>query len=649
MNTRGAGKTALNLTTALFLCVVFSSFMRLIAQGRGGSITGRILWSDGRPVEGVRVAAVSTSGSGAVLAALAETDEAGRYRLEDIPPGDYKVAAGLLGSPTYFPNANNIANGKSIRVTAGQAIANVDTTLTDPPARLERPTPPKLELDPATGAKRRITPLMAAIGRNAPVEEVRALASSADVNAQDIWGWTALMYASLSEDAAVTKELLARGADPHARSRSGQTAVLAHVLAVQTSTHDAISALRLLLAAGADIDAADHAGETALMRAIPGSIPKTDDLWLLLNPPRLGGPEGDDRSPSAVARVNLVAFLKDAGAKSGLKNLQGLTALDLLKTEADSLPGPSAQHEKLRLLLEQPAGPMNLVRVKGTVRASSGEQLALRRFGVDPIRVVANVGADGAVDFPAVVPGVYQVESVPAPLFPVILPFITIPPSDPQNVAIPLQPMHSVRIRATSTNGGAAGTIWLLLARAPSPDTRSAPSGLNLRIPEYMFAALTKGASPHLVQLGGPRGQPDPVRLELSPLGPSVGERGFFYDPQRYSVLTAGADGVFSIFLPEGDYVVAVVGLGRTGFEPFGGMGGGFGFSSGQAPAGFGFGNRGGAGNRRGFESEPVFLPPPQQPASPGSLTSGGADLTTGMFRVNAQSEREILIVMPPL
>ena len=81
------------------------------------------------------------------------------------------------------------------------------------------------------------------------------LEAGADVNAQDYWGCTALMYA---KDAEQTKLLLEAGADINARDEDGRTVLMFANDAEQT---------KLLLEAGADVNAQTEGGKTALMCA----------------------------------------------------------------------------------------------------------------------------------------------------------------------------------------------------------------------------------------------------------------------------------------------------------------------------------------------------------------------------------------------
>ncbi|HZI50446.1 MAG TPA: carboxypeptidase regulatory-like domain-containing protein [Terriglobia bacterium] len=83
------------------------------AQNDKGSVSGRVLSTDGKPAAGVRVAAVvapeqgtgnpTNVTGGPTLLSLAQTDNEGSYRLENIPPGRYYITAGLVDLPTYYP------------------------------------------------------------------------------------------------------------------------------------------------------------------------------------------------------------------------------------------------------------------------------------------------------------------------------------------------------------------------------------------------------------------------------------------------------------------------------------------------------------------------------------------------------------------
>ena len=130
--------------------------------GRGGGapgvVTGQVLTRDGAPATAVRVAAIPAPPPKAVEGLnyyvpppptrVTQTDEQGRYRLTDLPPGPYLIAAGLVGVGTYFPNEQDPLRAVPVNVTAG-APAGADIRMVTPiGARVSgRVTPP-----PAAGA-----------------------------------------------------------------------------------------------------------------------------------------------------------------------------------------------------------------------------------------------------------------------------------------------------------------------------------------------------------------------------------------------------------------------------------------------------------------------------------------------------------------
>src|SRR6185436_1279393 len=82
---------------------------RLMAQvllpstSQTGTITGVIRTPAGTPAPGIRVTAMRTDmveDSVRGMASLAQTDSEGRYRLENVPPGRYYIAAGRVDLPT---------------------------------------------------------------------------------------------------------------------------------------------------------------------------------------------------------------------------------------------------------------------------------------------------------------------------------------------------------------------------------------------------------------------------------------------------------------------------------------------------------------------------------------------------------------------
>jgi hypothetical protein len=100
-----------------------------------GTISGVLRNADGRPAFGVRVAALAKPETqnealtGADLTSIAQTDEQGRFRLEDIPAGQYYIVAGRVDLPTYYPGTSQMESATVVRVNPGAAQAGLDFSL----------------------------------------------------------------------------------------------------------------------------------------------------------------------------------------------------------------------------------------------------------------------------------------------------------------------------------------------------------------------------------------------------------------------------------------------------------------------------------------------------------------------------------------
>ncbi|HEX4999914.1 MAG TPA: carboxypeptidase regulatory-like domain-containing protein, partial [Terriglobia bacterium] len=90
-------------------------------------IAGFVRTPSGAPVPGVRVASMSVdSPTGASsLFGIAQTDETGRYVIEDIPDGRYFVVAGSLTMPLYHPGVGTSA-GATIIAMSGKPVTGIN-------------------------------------------------------------------------------------------------------------------------------------------------------------------------------------------------------------------------------------------------------------------------------------------------------------------------------------------------------------------------------------------------------------------------------------------------------------------------------------------------------------------------------------------
>ncbi|HJR07613.1 MAG TPA: ankyrin repeat domain-containing protein [Pyrinomonadaceae bacterium] len=115
------------------------------------------------------------------------------------------------------------------------------------------------------------------------------LESGAEVNTQDKYGETALMYAARNGHAESIKALIAKGAWVNVRNNEGETAI---VKAVQNGCD--VHALKVLIEAGANVNALTDKGESVLEKA---------------------------EASLACPESGMIQVLKDSGAKYDKRNI----------------------------------------------------------------------------------------------------------------------------------------------------------------------------------------------------------------------------------------------------------------------------------------------------------------------------------------
>jgi TonB family protein len=89
-------------------------------------ISGRLLSTEDAPVTGVRVVALETAYPRLNIAGQSETDKDGRYRLENLSPGEYFIVADPFRIPSYYPGTGNRDNSATVSVTPGAVLNGVD-------------------------------------------------------------------------------------------------------------------------------------------------------------------------------------------------------------------------------------------------------------------------------------------------------------------------------------------------------------------------------------------------------------------------------------------------------------------------------------------------------------------------------------------
>jgi hypothetical protein len=110
-----------------------------VHMARGGAIAGRILYDDGEPVTFARLTLFRRMKTGLMPFATSETrtDDRGRYRLEEVPSGEYAVGvvdtiSAELGKgvvTVYHPAATNAQDASMVSVTSAGETENVNLTV----------------------------------------------------------------------------------------------------------------------------------------------------------------------------------------------------------------------------------------------------------------------------------------------------------------------------------------------------------------------------------------------------------------------------------------------------------------------------------------------------------------------------------------
>jgi Carboxypeptidase regulatory-like domain len=118
------------------------ALLLLVFQGTG-VVTGRLVMASGAPAANVRVALAPVDDR-TQLASITQTDSLGRYRLENVSPGQYHVTAGPVDSPTFLPGTRSRDTAIIISVTAGATldVPDFNSRLSRFRGRVVRQAPP---------------------------------------------------------------------------------------------------------------------------------------------------------------------------------------------------------------------------------------------------------------------------------------------------------------------------------------------------------------------------------------------------------------------------------------------------------------------------------------------------------------------------
>lgn len=156
------------------------------------------------------------------------------------------------------------------------------------------------------------------------------LASGADVNAKNIQGVTALMWASYFNNTKAMQLFMDAGADVNTKDNEGYTAL---IIAAEKNN---VNAIKLLIKAGADVNAKCNDGATAIMRAAAHNSAKAIPL-LIVAGADVSAKDNEGCTALMYAAANdskkSVELLVKAGADVNAQNDDGDTALDIARKE----------------------------------------------------------------------------------------------------------------------------------------------------------------------------------------------------------------------------------------------------------------------------------------------------------------------------
>lgn len=108
-----------------FLFILFPSLTT--AQQFRATVTGTVADSQGAVVPGVTVTALNTDTN---VAAEAQTNERGVYTIQQLPPGPYRITAGLSGFKTFVREGITLRTAETVTVNLVLSLGAVEETVT---------------------------------------------------------------------------------------------------------------------------------------------------------------------------------------------------------------------------------------------------------------------------------------------------------------------------------------------------------------------------------------------------------------------------------------------------------------------------------------------------------------------------------------
>jgi hypothetical protein len=420
-----------------------------VSTGIAG-IRGRVLSAMGNPAANIRIA-LSPVGDGGVMIGITQTDSAGRYRIESVPPGRYYIIAGLVDSPTYLPGVPTRNTATAVSLTAESVVDAPDFRIASQSGGLR--------------VKGRVTRDWLASGEAAPPLEV-LLTGGPNGRGRIVPGNDMRFSAGAAPDGSFEFPSL-----PPGRYRVGFIPNVS-----QTSFPEVV--------VDRDIDNLQLTIPLSAMRATVQGTLKIDGVAPLFPLPL--SLIGKDRSVERwqfVGDTLSIPFVPIGEYSVKLGDLpqgylvKSITAgsVDLLTQSLKVTPaGPPPILVTLRV-----ASPMPGVRIVGHITNGGQSRLPfeIQISGVTPgLRLMTRIQPDGSFEFPTVPPGTYSVEFLSSP--DAVARTITVGKESPTLVEVPLQMPGLRRISVTilrkSSNADPAPLVpalWPILRPVGSPKT----------------------------------------------------------------------------------------------------------------------------------------------------------------------------------